>query len=354
MNTNHARPHLRRVSRKVATRQSATWRQRRAAVTVFTYTFFGTLLLLWGGLLVLFSTPRPSHPRAAGVVTSPHAAREAQAQRLRATAAHDRARGELQKELRRHPTHEGVAAVLLSKLPESGRHFNDPISILREWKPHPWERPQQEPERRRPKRAESARGFAREEAKRKPQRGERKPQSKEKPRRKTKSARRAATAEALISSAPRAQEERTNRHPAGAHAFAAEAYRDRSTAMGDDDDKLDYYYAVDDDAVRGDRREETYADREDFCRTPAFYRQSRPTCNDVHAAAGDAGWLAVAGGRGPRGRRGSRYLGGGGFRQVFLLARGFAAGGEEVVFKSMRRFHQDKQRKLEERAGKSL
>ncbi|KAL7534368.1 hypothetical protein ACHAXR_006618 [Thalassiosira sp. AJA248-18] len=127
-------------------------------------------------------------------------------------------------------------------------------------------------------------------------------------------------------------------------AFAAEKYLDDADMMHDNDDSLDTYYALDDDAIRGNREE--YHDKDQgFCTTPTFYRLYRPNCNELHSTVSGNEWLT--GDEYMSNRHRSRYLGSGAYRQVFLL-ESFTS--DEVVLKSMKRFQNDGNT-LEERAA---
>ena len=128
------------------------------------------------------------------------------------------------------------------------------------------------------------------------------------------------------------------------HAFVALEYLDTTSMMGEDDDSLDSYYAMDDDLLRGSDYKKTPRGYHSICSTPSFYRLYRPTCNDVHSSVSGYQWL-MGEGRIPnhhhnyKNKTLSRYLGAGMFRQVFLLERQFATNNsDEVVFKSMKRF----------------
>ena len=76
-----------------------------------------------------------------------------------------------------------------------------------------------------------------------------------------------------------------------------------------------YYYRFDDDVERnpilGWGRDRNNLDETHHCRQTAFHRQQFPTCNDFHAIGFE---YFVSANRG-------RYLGGGAFRDVFLLDR---------------------------------
>ena len=118
--------------------------------------------------------------------------------------------------------------------------------------------------------------------------------------------------------------------------------------MGDDDDGLDTYYAIDDDAIRGNK--EGYIGHEDFCTTPSFYRLYRPTCNEIHSSVVGYQWLT--GDKYASQENRSRYLGSGAYRRVFLLEKQFASDSDQIVFKSMKRLPPgDGNKTLEERAG---
>lgn len=132
------------------------------------------------------------------------------------------------------------------------------------------------------------------------------------------------------------------------HAFAAEDYFDTSTMMGDnDDDSLDTYYAMDDDAIRGSGYKKWPDGSEPICSTPSFYRLYRPNCNEIHATVSGYHWLVdeVPTSKQQHTQKHhdpqtlSRYLGSGMYRQVFLLERQFADNNsDEVIFKCMKRF----------------
>lgn len=118
------------------------------------------------------------------------------------------------------------------------------------------------------------------------------------------------------------------------YAFAAEDYLDATTNMGDDnDDTLDTYYAIDDDIIRGSGYKKWYDDdTEPVCKTPAYYRIYKPTCNDLHSTVSGYQWLIGD----ENARKESRYLTSGAYRQVFILEQQFTS--DEVIFKSMKRF----------------
>lgn len=131
-------------------------------------------------------------------------------------------------------------------------------------------------------------------------------------------------------------------------AFAAVDYLDTTTMMGDDnDDSLDTYYAIDDDAIRGSGYKRWPDGSEPICMTPSFYRLYRPTCNEMHSTVSGHQWLMdqvhIPKHHHQQNHHDyhaqSRYLGAGMYRQVFLLERPFATNNyDEVVFKCMKRF----------------
>jgi len=223
-------------------------------------------------------------------------------------------KNELKKELRHHSPRDGITAVLLSKvLPDDPRRPTDPKSILTSLK----DREKKKSYFTKTKKMDS------------------KQQS---------------TRNALEKSQPYAQK---NEHDVSlsvksVHAFAAEEYFDRKTRMEDNDDSLDYYYANDDDTIRGNRSEETYEGHEEFCTTPSFYRLYRPTCNELHSSVGDYQWLMPD--KYMPQKHLSRYLGAGHYRQVFRLERQFVSDSDEVIFKSMKRLPRGR-KPLEERAA---
>ena len=132
-------------------------------------------------------------------------------------------------------------------------------------------------------------------------------------------------------------------------AFFSEDYFNPKSSTNSDDDSLDTYYAADDDTIRGSGYKKRPDGHEPICRTPSFYRLYRPTCNELHSVASGYQWLTV-GGDGILKNVLSRYLGSGGYRQVFVLERQFASNSEEVILKSMKRFPIGSGN-LEQRAG---
>lgn len=162
---------------------------------------------------------------------------------------------------------------------------------------------------------------------------------------------RQSTRDALISSEPHAQKPPnvSKSYVQNTSAFFSEDYFNPKSSTNSDDDSLDTYYAADDDTIRGSGYKKRPDGHEPICRTPSFYRLYRPTCNELHSVASGYQWLTV-GGDGILKNVLSRYLGSGGYRQVFVLERQFASNSEEVILKSMKRFPIGSGN-LEQRAG---
>ncbi len=162
---------------------------------------------------------------------------------------------------------------------------------------------------------------------------------------------RQSTRDALISSEPHAQKpyyDVSKSDVQNISAFFSEDYFNPKSSMNSDDDSLDTYYAADDDTIRGSGYKKRPDGHEPICRTPSFYRLYRPTCNELHSVASGYQWLT--GGDGILRNVLSRYMGSGGYRQVFVLERQFTSNSEEVILKSMKRFPIGSGN-LEQRAG---
>ena len=129
-------------------------------------------------------------------------------------------------------------------------------------------------------------------------------------------------------------------------AFAAEKYNDKNDAMGDNDDTLDTYYAHDDETIRGKRE----GKKNGHCTQPEHFWMYKPTCNEVHSLVSGTEWLVgdeyI---KRSNGRKRSKYLASGAYRQVFRLETPTE---DEVIFKSMKRLKsKTKNRTFSERNG---
>mmetsp|Transcript_21549 Transcript_21549/g.46870 ORF Transcript_21549/g.46870 Transcript_21549/m.46870 type:complete len:624 (+) Transcript_21549:183-2054(+) len=312
---------------------------------------FVSILISWVGLVALFISNLPSIKHASAAL-SPLSARDKHNQpQQRRTLSPDHANAAIstvsataapiiKRQVKKPPpmrkgqdgresihqsARDRITSALLAKLP--GSHMP----------PHP------KPKDNRAKQLRAQTGV------RQMRRAAEKPLPTKKKQNKTESAQQ-STQDALESSKPYVQKsaDMSSYDVQKLYAFAAENYLDKKTMMGEDDDSLDTYFAVDDDAVRG--KDYTFPEgRQGFCSTPSFYRLYRPNCNELHSTVSTSQWLT--GEEYMRKHHQSRYLASGAFRQVFLLERQFPSNSDEVVFKTMKRFSSGNGRTFEERAA---